>query len=141
MTKWRKKCAKLVGSGKKEQPLPSRPAPSERIKIYDLCITNCNQIEEDMFEGTSDLSLTAFNVFCATNNQVIVAGMGDVLGINHQAIHMYMQSQMTLTRLEYKTVFEHVIDIDRVSGKLRQKFKPAKTNISQPKTLTSRKKK
>lgn len=63
-----------------------------------------------------------------TSNQVIVAGMGTIIGIQHQAIHEYMKMQYDFTRLQYRTVFNRVISFDKITATLREKYKDTNTS-------------
>ena len=88
----------------------------------------CEAIEDDLEENLSWISRDAMAVYNACSNQVIVAGLGTVLGINHQAIHAYMKMQFGFTPLEYRTVFNRVISIDRIAGIMRERYKEANTS-------------
>ena len=87
-------------------------------------MSKCDVIEDSMQDVLSAITQQAFQVFNATSNQMIVAGMGAVLGISHQAIHEYMRTQYDFTKLEYRVVFNRVLSIDRIAGQMREKHKP-----------------
>ena len=87
-------------------------------------MSKCDVIEDSMQDVLSAITQQAFQVFNATSNQMIVAGMGAILGVSHQAIHEYMRTQYDFTKLEYRIVFNRVLSIDRIAGQMREKHKP-----------------
>ena len=87
-------------------------------------MTSCQAIEDDLQECLSPLSSDAFQIFNVTSDQVIVAGMGAILSIQHQAIHEYMRTQYDFSKLEYRYVFNFVVSIDRIAAKMRERHKP-----------------
>lgn len=61
-------------------------------------------------------------------NQVIVAGMGDVLGINHLAIHAIFGLYGITDQVERQILFEKILAVDEVV----QEFNAKRSAAAQP---------
>ena len=67
--------------------------------------------------------VAVLKIYSVVNSQVIVAGMGEIIGIQQTAIHNYME-RAGYEGLEYQCLFEKVIALDK---KIRQAQNAART--------------
>lgn len=67
---------------------------------------------EGSIDDLSDFGKELMNLYGRVHNQVLVAGFGDVLGLNHLTLHQYLQMQgYKFGSHYYRCVFEALNDI------------------------------
>lgn len=76
-----------------------------------VCVMHC----EGLLAGIHPFYAEALRIYSAISDQVIVAGFGDVIGLQHEAVHKYMERSGYLGggELRYQKLFEKVLDIHR----------------------------
>jgi hypothetical protein len=108
------------------------PQGSRWRESIERCILNCETLLDDL----SILSEKAIRVYTATANQLLVAGMGAVLGINHLAIHEYMR-MCGWEGLEYRIIFEKVVEMDGIARSFRDKYESKTSAGTRPRAPQS----
>jgi len=107
--------------------VPTTRAPNKIEQVAFACLDECEELRSYY---PNDVQY-ALNTFFVLQDQVIVAGMGEVLGLNHLAIHAYFEKvEQIKIGAYYRWLFLTVIDFDRM---MRSKSK--ENNPKKPKTV------
>lgn len=102
------------------RPSSSLPLTEEHVVLMN-CITHC----DDLVSGYSPYNQQALDAFLILSDQVIVAGMGSILGLNHLSIHAYFQ-MMEYSGAQYRMLFHRVLQLDGEFRSVQRKYSKQK---------------
>ena len=82
------------------------------------CIEDC----EKLITSISQWDRKALELYDFLSNQVLVAGMGEIIGINHLAVHEYLRL-LEYTPFEHRMVFQRILQIEGATRTELAKYK------------------
>lgn len=97
--------------------MDKHPPGTQFYEAASRCIDKCEGLVEDLHPFLA----TALRIYSMVNDQVLVAGMGEVIGLNQLAIHAYMERQ-GYGELEYQLLFDKVVDISKKMSSGHRKY-------------------